>query len=95
MLAVLKSVAATVIAALAMIGSLSLAMPDTRIALRRIFYARTGIAFKSIDDANAACGLGFVVGTREGHFCLDEQGRRELEERIEEALKKVHPPKTN
>jgi hypothetical protein len=94
MLAVLKTVAATAIAALTMLGGLSLAMPDTRIALRRIFYARTGTTFKSIDDANAACGgQSYVVGIKQGHVCLDELGRRNLEGRIEEALKKVHSPK--
>jgi hypothetical protein len=104
MLAFLKTAAATAIAALAMIGSFSLAMSDTRIALRRIFYARTGMTFKSTDDAIAACGgRGYVVGKTDHPLhsekgptvglCLDEQGRQELEARIEEALKKGHAPK--
>lgn len=55
-IAVLKILAATVIAALAGVGGLSLAMPDTVTLLRRTFYVTTGITFKSQHSAEAACG---------------------------------------
>jgi hypothetical protein len=61
MFAVLKIVAAAVIAALAGVGCLSLVMPDAVTQLRRTFYATTGITFKSLHNAEAACGASYAV----------------------------------
>jgi hypothetical protein len=61
MLTVLKFLIATVIVGLAGVGGLALAMPDTVTLLRRTFYATTGITFKSLQNAEAACGASYAA----------------------------------
>jgi len=61
MIAVLRVLTATIIVVLAGVGGLSLAMPDAVTRLRRTFYVTTGITFKSLHNAEAACGAGYAV----------------------------------
>jgi hypothetical protein len=61
MLAVLKYLTATFVTGLAGVGCLALVMPDSVTMLRRTFYVTTGITFKSLQNAEAACGASYAV----------------------------------
>ena len=61
MFAVLKVLTAAFITALAGVGCLSLVLPDAVTQLRRTFYITTGITFKSLHHAEAACGASYAV----------------------------------
>jgi hypothetical protein len=63
-IAALKVLTATFIVALAGVGGLSLVMPDAVTQLRRTFYVTTGITFRSLHNAEAACGAGYALRNR-------------------------------
>jgi hypothetical protein len=80
MFAVLKVLTATFIVALAGVGCLSLVMPDEVTLLRRTFYVTTGITFKSLHNAEAACGTSYAVRdtkdpSHPAFRCINKQGQ--------------------